>query len=363
MFSNFFIRRPCFAIVLSIVICLAGVISLLKLPVALYPEVTPPEISVSAMYPGASAEVISKTIGIPLEDQINGVEDMIYMNSTSNDGSYTLTVTFKPGVDPDIALVKVQSRVQQASSKLPEEVTRQGLTVRRQASDTLAFIAFVSPDDSMSDMEISDYVYNNVERKISKLDGVGSAQVHGARLAMRAWLDTNKMAALRITHTQVITAIRSQNYQPSLGKVGAMPVESDVSMVYSLQTQGRINEADNFRNIIVRTAKEGGLVRLKDIARVEVGQENYSISGLFNGKHSIAMSVAMTSGANALDTMKNVREALIELKKFFPKGMDYVIGYDATDYINASVSEVVWTLILTFILVVFVCLIFLMRLV
>lgn len=359
MFSNFFIRRPCFAIVLSIVICLAGVISLLKLPVALYPEVTPPEISVSAMYPGASAEVISKTIGIPLEDQINGVEDMIYMNSTSNDGSYTLTVTFKPGVDPDIALVKVQSRVQQASSKLPEEVTRQGLTVRRQASDTLAFIAFVSPDDSMSDMEISDYVYNNVERKISKLDGVGSAQVHGARLAMRAWLDTNKMAALRITHTQVITAIRSQNYQPSLGKVGAMPVESDVSMVYSLQTQGRINEVDNFRNIIVRTAKEGGLVRLKDIARVEVGQENYSISGLFNGKHSIAMSVAMTSGANALDTMKNVREALIELKKFFPKGMDYVIGYDATDYINASVSEVVWTLILTFILVVFVCFIFL----
>ena len=359
MFSNFFIRRPCFAIVLSIVISLAGIISLLKLPVALYPEVTPPEISVSAFYPGASAEVISKTVGIPLEDQINGVEDMIYMNSSSNDGSYSLTVTFKTGVDPDIALVKVQSRVQQASSKLPEEVTRQGITVRRESSNTLAFIAFVSPDDSMTDMEISDYVYNNVERKISKLDGVGSAQVHGSRLAMRAWLDTNKMAALRITHTQVINAIRSQNYQPSLGKVGAMPIESGVSMIYSLQTQGRINDAENFENIIVRTAKEGGLVRLKDISHVEIGQENYSVSGLFNGKHSIAMSVAMTSGANALDTMKNVREALIELKKFFPKGMDYVIGYDATDYINASVSEVVWTLILTFALVVFVCFIFL----
>jgi len=208
-------------------------------------------------------------------------------------------------------------------------------------------------------MEISDYVYNNVERKISKLEGVGSASVHGSRLAMRVWLDTNKMAALHITHAQIINAIRSQNYQPSLGKVGAMPVESGVFMIYSLQTQGRINEAENFENIIVRTAKEGGVVRLKDIARVEVGQENYSISGLFNGNHSIAMSVAMTSGANALDTMKNVREALIELKKFFPKGMDYVIGYDATDYINASVAEVVWTLILTFVLVVFVCFIFL----
>ncbi|MBQ7413028.1 MAG: efflux RND transporter permease subunit, partial [Alphaproteobacteria bacterium] len=359
MFSNFFIRRPRFAIVLSIVITLAGVISLFKLPVALYPEVTPPEISVSAIYPGASAEVVSKTIGIPLEDQINGVENMIYMNSSSNDGSYSLTVTFKTGTDPDIALVKVQSRVQQAASKLPEEVTRQGITVKRQSSNTLAFIAFRSPDNSMNDMEISDYVYNNVERKLSKLDGVGAAEVHGSRLSMRVWLDTDKMAALKIPVDMVRSAIRSQNYQPSLGKIGAMPMETGVQMVYSLQTQGRINDAETFKNIIVRTAEQGGLLRLKDIARVEVGQENYSVSGLFDGQHSIAMSISLTSGANALDTMENVRNALAELSQFFPEGMSYTIGYDATDYINASVEEVAWTLILTFLLVVLVCYIFL----
>lgn len=359
MFSNFFIRRPRFAIVLSAVISLAGIISLMKLPVALYPEVTPPEISVSAVYPGASAEVVAKTVGIPLEEQINGVEDMIYMNSSSNDGAYSLTVTFKTGTDPDIALVKVQSRVQQATPKLPEEVNRQGITVRRRSSDTLAFIAFTSPDNSLTDMQISDYIYNNVKRKLGKLEGVGSAEVHGSQLAMRAWLDTDKMAALHITPSQIKTAIQSQNYQPSLGKIGALPMATGTQMVYAIQTQGRINEVPNFENIIIRTAEEGGLVRLKDISRVEIGQENYGVSGLFNGKNSIAMSISMTSGANALDTMENVRQALAEAKNYFPKGMDYVIGYDATDYINASISEVVWTLILTFVLVVFVCYIFL----
>lgn len=359
MFSNFFIRRPRFAIVLSVIIVLAGAISLFKLPVALYPEVTPPEIAVSASYPGASAEVIAKTVGVPLEDEINGVEDMLYMDSTSNDGTYRLTVTFKTGVDPDIALVKVQSRVQQASSMLPSEVTRQGINVRRESSNTLAFIAFMSPDNSMSDLEISDYIFNNVSRKMSKLDGVGSAEVHGSRLSMRVWLDTDKMAALKIPVSQVRSAIESQNYQPSLGQIGAMPIEQDVPMVYSLQTQGRINDVDTFKDIIVRTADQGGLLRLSDIAKVEIGQENYAVSGLFNGKHSIAMSIAMTSGANALDTMALVRKELANLSQYFPKGMSYYIGYDATDYINASVEEVVWTLLLTFALVIFVCYLFL----
>ena len=359
MFSNFFIRRPRFAIVLSVVITLAGCISLTKLPISLYPEVTPPEIAVSANYPGASAEVVSKTIGIPLEDQINGVEDMIYMNSSSNDGSYSLTITFKPGTDPDLALVKVQSRVQQATSKLPEEVTRQGVNVRRRSSDILGFVAFRSPDGSLSSMEISDYVYNNVERKLGKLNGVGGIDVYGARLSMRVWLDTDKMAALKIPVTMVRTAIRSQNYQPSLGKIGSMPMEAGVPMVYSLQTQGRINDVEAFKDIIVRTAEQGGLVRLKDIARVEVGQENYSISSMFDGQNSVAMSISMTSGANALDTMKLVRKELKNLAQYFPKGLTYVIGYDSTDYIHASVEEVVWTLVLTFLLVVFVCYLFL----
>ncbi len=359
MFSNFFIRRPRFAIVLSIVIVLAGIISLFKLPIALYPEVTPPEISVSTFYPGASAEVIAKTVGVPLEDEINGVEDMLYMSSTSNDGSYTLTVTFKTGIDPDIALVKVQSRVTQASSKLPVEVTRQGITVRRQSSNILTFIAFNSPDNTMSDMQISDYVFNNVERKISKLPGVGSAEVHGAKLSMRIWLDTDKMAALKIPVTMVRSAIESQNYQPSLGKIGAMPIGKTVPMVYSLQTQGRINDKETFENIIVRTAEQGGLLRLKDIGTVEIGQEDYAVSGRYNEKNSILMSIALSSGANALDTMEYVKEALVELSEYFPQGMSYEIGYDATKYIDASVEEVVLTLLLTFVLVIFVCYVFL----
>ncbi len=359
MFSNFFIRRPRFAIVLSIVITLAGVISLFKLPIALYPEVTPPEISVSANYPGASAEVISQTVGIPLEDEINGVEDMLYMASSSNDGSYSLTITFKTGTNPDIALVKVQSRVQQATSKLPVEVSRQGLTVRRKSSNNLAFIAFMSPDNSLNSMQISDYVFNNVSRKLGKVEGVGSADVHGSRLSMRVWLDTDKMAALKIPVKVVRSAIESQNYQPSLGKIGAMPIGTSVPMVYSLQTQGRINDVDSFENIIIRTAEQGGLLRLKDIARVEVGQENYSVSSLFNGKNTIAMSISLTTGANALDTIKKLKAELENLKQFFPAGLDYVIGYDATEYIDASVEEVVLTLLLTFALVIFVCYIFL----
>ena len=359
MFSNFFIRRPRFAIVLSIVITLAGCIALTKLPITMYPEVTPPEISVSANYPGASAEVVAKTVGIPLEDQINGVEDMIYMNSSSNDGSYSLSITFKSGTNPDMALVKVQSRVQQATSKLPEEVTRQGVNVRRRSSDTLAFISFLSPDNSMTDMEISDYVYNNVERKIGKLSGVGGVDVHGSRLSMRVWLDTDKMAALKIPVSMVRNAIKSQNYQPSLGKIGSMPMDAGIPMVYSLQTQGRINDAETFKNIIVRTAEQGGLVQLKDIARVEIGQENYSVTGIFNGKNSIAMSISLTSGANAIETMKLVRKELKNLSQYFPKGLTYIIAFDTTDYINASVEEVVFTLLLTFLLVVFVCYLFL----
>ncbi len=359
MFSQFFINRPRFAIVLSVVIVLAGLISLFKLPIALYPEVTPPEISVSTFYPGASAEVISKTVGIPLEDEINGVEDMLYMSSTSNDGMYTLTVTFKTGVDPDIALVKVQSRVQQAASKLPEEVSRQGISVKRESSNILAFIVFTSPKNTLSSMQISDYVFNNVKRKLGKVDGVGNADVKGSRLGMRVWLDTDKMAALRIPASMVQQAIRSQNYQPSLGKVGSMPMGPDVQMIYPLQTMGRINEATEFENIIIRTAEQGGLVRLKDIARVEIGQEDYTVSSLYNDQNAVAVSITLTSGANAIQTMKNIRAELKSMAEFFPEDMAYNISYDSTKYIDASVEEVVFTLILTFLLVILVCYLFL----
>ncbi len=355
MFSGFFIKRPRFSFVISIVIVLVGFIALLKLPIALYPEVTPPQIAVRAMYPGASAEVIAKTVGIPLEDEINGVEDMLYMNSTSEDSSYTLTVTFKTGIDPDMAQVKVQNRIQQASSKLPQEVTRQGLSVTRESSNILGFIVFMSPKGTFSEQELSDYIYNNVERPISKVHGVGNLNVYGSRLSMRVWLNADKMAALRLTANDVRTAISGQNYQPTLGKVGAAPTQSLRPMVYTLQTTGRMSTVEEFDNIIIRTAEQGGLVRLKDIAKVEVGQEEYSISGLYNGQNAVTLALNLSSGANALETMENVKKTLNELSTYFPEDLTYVFGYDATKYIDASVEEVVLTLILTLLLVVGVC--------
>lgn len=359
MFSGFFIKRPRFSFVISIIIVLVGIIALFKLPIALYPDVTPPQIAVRAMYPGASAEVIAKTVGIPLEDEINGVEDMLYMDSSSEDSSYTLTVTFKTGTDPDIALVKVQNRVQQASSKLPEEVTRQGISVNRESSNILGFIVFMSPKGTMSDQEISDYIYNNVQRTISKINGVGNLNVYGSKLSMRVWLNADKMAAMKISVNDVYSAVSSQNHQPTLGKVGAVPTLSFNPMVYALQTDGRMQTAEQFENIIVRTAEQGGLVRLKDIAKVEIGQEDYAVSGLFNGKNSITMAVTLSSGANALETMANIKSSLAELAEFFPEDLTYTFGYDATKYIDASVEEVVFTLILTLILVIGVCYFFL----
>lgn len=359
MFSAFFIKRPRFSFVISILIVLVGILALFNLPVALYPEVTPPQITVSASYPGASADVIAKTIGIPLEDEINGVEDMIYMDSSSEDSSYKLTVTFKTGVDPDMAQVKVQNRVQQAASKIPEEVSRQGISVQRESSNILGYIVFSSPDDSLDEKQIADYVYNNIQRMLAKIQGVGSVDVYSAQLSMRVWLNADKMAALQITADEVYSAISGQNYQPTLGKVGAAPTGGNNPMVYTLQTQGRMSTAEEFEEIIVRTAEQGGLVRLKDVATVELGQETYATSGLYNGKSAVPVSLSLSSGANALETMKAVKQALHEAEALFPQGLTYGISYDSTKYVDASVEEVVFTLFLTLLLVVGVCYFFL----
>lgn len=359
MFSAFFIKHPRFSFVISILIVLVGILALFNLPVALYPEVTPPQITVSASYPGASADVIAKTIGIPLEDEINGVEDMIYMDSSSEDSSYKLTVTFKTGVDPDMAQVKVQNRVQQATSKIPEEVSRQGISVQRESSNILGYIVFSSPDDSLDEKQIADYVYNNIQRMLAKIQGVGSVDVYSAQLSMRVWLNADKMAALQITADEVYSAISGQNYQPTLGKVGAAPTGGSNPMVYTLQTQGRMSTAEEFEEIIVRTAEQGGLVRLKDVAAVELGQETYATSGLYNGKSAVPVSLSLSSGANALETMKAVKQALHEAEALFPQGLTYGISYDSTKYVDASVEEVVFTLFLTLLLVVGVCYFFL----
>ncbi len=359
MFSRIFIERPRFAMVISIVLTLAGVISIFSLPIALYPEITPPEVVVSASYPGASAEVVAKTIGIPLEEEINGVEDMLYMSSSSENSSYSLTVTFKVGVDRDMAQVKVQNRIQQAQSKLPTEVTRQGLTVRSRSSNILGFITVGSPKGTHSTLELADYVQNNIKNNLARVYGVGEVNVYSSRLSMRVWLDADKITALNLPLSAVTAAIESQNYQPSLGSVGAMPGDGHQQMVYTLQTLGRINEVEDFKNIIVRTAEQGGLLRLKDIARVEIGEENYHATSKFNNAPNVAIAINQLAGANALEAMAAVKAEIEKLSQNFPEDMTYMIGYDSTEYIEASIEEVVFTLILTFALVVLVCYIFL----
>lgn len=360
MFSRFFIERPRFAMVISIVLTLAGAIAVFSLPISLYPEITPPEVTVSARYPGASAEVLASTVGIPLEEEVNGVEDMLYMSSTSeNSGSYRLTVTFAVGVDPDMAQVKVQNRIQQALTKLPEEVQRQGISVKRRSSDILGFITVLSPNRTHDKLFLSNYVENNIKNNLSRVYGVGEVSVHASKLSMRVWLDADKIAALNLPVSSIVAAIESQNYQPSLGSVGAMPGDGTQQMMYNLQTQGRINEVEDFKKIIVRTAEQGGLVYLEDVARVEIGEESYRAMSEFDGAPSVAIAVNLLSGANALEAMSALKAELKRLEQFYPDDFEVLIGYDATLYITSSIEEVVLTLILTFILVIAVCYLFL----
>ena len=360
MFSRFFIERPRFAMVISIVLTLAGAIAVFSLPISLYPEITPPEVTVSATYPGASAEVLASTVGIPLEEEVNGVEDMLYMSSTSeNSGSYRLTVTFAVGVDPDMAQVKVQNRIQQALTKLPEEVQRQGISVKRRSSDILGFITVLSPNRTHDKLFLSNYVENNIKNNLSRVAGVGEVSVHASKLSMRVWLDADKIAALNLPVSSIVSAIESQNYQPSLGSVGAMPGDGTQQMMYNLQTQGRINEVEDFKKIIVRTAEQGGLVYLEDVARVEIGEESYRAMSEFDGAPSVAIAVNLLSGANALEAMSALKAELKRLEQFYPDDFEVLIGYDATLYITSSIEEVVLTLILTFILVIAVCYLFL----
>ena len=360
MFSKFFIERPRFAIVIAIVMSLGGLIALFSLPISLYPQITPPEVNVTANYTGASAEVVANTIGIPIEQEVNGVEDMLYMSSTSsNSGSYRLAVSFEVGTDPDMAQVKVQNRVQQAMSKLPTEVQQYGISVKRRSSDILGFLVVRSPNGTHDRQFLSNYVENNVKNNLARLYGVGEVSVYASPLSMRVWLDADKIAALNIPVSKVRAAISSQNYQPSLGSVGSMPGDDGQQMIYTLETQGRLNEVKDFENIIIRTQEDGGLVKLKDIAKVEIGYEHYSFKSEVDGATSISIGLNTLSGANAIDAMKAVRAELKRLEAFYPEDFTIDVFFDATDYIKASIEEVTLTLLLTFALVVFVCYIFL----
>jgi HAE1 family hydrophobic/amphiphilic exporter-1 len=361
MLSRFFINRPIFASVISIVITLFGLISIPMLPVEQTPDITPPTINVSTFYPGADAETVAETVAAPIEDQVNGVENMLYMSSTSaNDGSMELTVTFDVGTDVDMASVLVQNRVSAALSSLPEEVQRQGVITRKQSTTIIMFVNLVSPDGRFDETYLSNYAKTQIIDVLGRVEGVGDVMVFGARdYSMRIWLDPSLLRARGLTVEDVIGAIREQNVQVAAGQIGMPPIPKGQKTVYIARTKGRLKTPDEFKDIVIKTGTDGQMLRVGDVARVELGAEYYSVYSQRNGKPSVAIGVFMTPGANALNVATGVRDAFAQLHKTFPKGLDYTITYDTTKYISASIKEVFETLFIACILVILTIYIFL----
>ncbi len=361
-FAHFFIDRPIFAGVISIVITLIGGIALSTLPIAQYPEIAPPTIQVTANYPGANAKVVAETVATPIEQQINGVENMLYMSSQStSDGNLNLNVTFKLGTDLDTAQVLVQNRVAIAMPTLPAEVQRGGVTTKKQSPDITMVVHLVSPDGSLDSVFTSNYGLLQIRDELARIDGVGDVNVFGAReYSMRVWLDPTKVAARNLTAQDVIQSIQEQNVQVAAGVVGAQPVPQGVAAFqYTVQTQGRLSDEAEFGNIVIKTGAEGRVTRVRDVARVELAARDYTINSQLNGKPATAIGIFQRPGSNALATSDQVRAKMVELKKRFPAGLDYVIAYDPTVSVRESIHEVEKTLFEAIALVVIVVLVFL----
>ena len=359
-FSAFFIHRPRFAIVISLALVLLGLMALFVLPVAQYPDITPPQIIVEATYPGASAQVLVDTVAVPLENELNGVEGMLYMESTADDtGTYKLTITFNIGVDADMAQVKVENRLQQVTSELPAIVTQQGLSVTSQSANILAMAVLRSPNQTYDDLYLSNYAYTNLKNPLARVDGVSDVQIYGPQNSMRIWLNPQKMASLGISSSDVIKLIESQNVQAAVGSIGSAPSASGGQVVLSLTAKGLLSSTQDFENIIVATSKGGGIVRLKDIGRIEIGADSYAISARYDDAPAVVLGFSQTPNSNALDIMKNLQQEMKRLSSSFPSDMEFRIAYDSTKFVKASIESIVETLFLTFLLVVFVVFIFL----
>ncbi|HHS7807804.1 efflux RND transporter permease subunit [Pseudomonas putida] len=360
-FSQFFISRPIFAAVLSLLILIAGAISLFQLPISEYPEVVPPTVVVRANFPGANPKVIGETVAAPLEQAITGVENMLYMSSQSTaDGKITLTITFALGTDLDNAQVQVQNRVTRTEPKLPEEVTRIGITVDKASPDLTMVVHLTSPDKRYDMLYLSNYAILNIKDELARLGGVGDVQLFGmGDYSLRVWLDPNKTASRNLTATDVVTAIREQNRQVAAGQLGAPPAPNAQSFQLSVNTQGRLVTEEEFENIIIRAGDNGEITRLKDIARVELGSSQYALRSLLNNQPAVAIPIFQRPGSNAIDISNEVRGKMEELKKGFPQGMDYSIVYDPTIFVRGSIEAVVHTLFEALILVVLVVILFL----
>lgn len=363
MFSKFFIDRPRFAMVISIVLIILGLLAIKVLPVSQFPDITPPQVNVKTTYLGANAQVLTDTVAIPIENQMNGVEDMLYMSSTSDDtGAYNLTVTFDIGTNPDIAQVMVQNRLQQVNSELPEEVIKEGLDISSENADILGMIVLRSPNNTYSDSFLSNYAYTNIKNPLSRLYGVGQVQIFGPQYSMRIWLDIDKITALGLNSSDVINAVRNQNTQAAVGSIGSAPSDANTNMVLTLTAKGLLNSVDEFSDIIIATDSNGGVTYLKDVARIELGLNSYSLVSKFNNAPAVIIALNQTPNTNALKTMFNVKKELEELAKNFPEDMSIEVAYDSTNYVKASIDAIIETLIITFGLVILVTYLFLQKL-
>ncbi|WP_339516938.1 efflux RND transporter permease subunit [Pseudomonas sp. RL_15y_Pfl2_60] len=360
-FSQFFIKRPIFAAVLSLLILIAGAISLFQLPISEYPEVVPPTVVVRTSFPGANPKVIGETVASPLEQAITGVEGMLYMSSqATSDGALTLTITFALGTDLDNAQVQVQNRVTRTMPTLPTEVQRLGVTVDKASPDLTMVVHLTSPDNRYDMLYLSNYAALNVKDELARLDGVGDVQLFGlGNYSLRVWLDPNKVASRNLTATDVVNAIREQNRQVAAGSLGAPPTAGDNSFQLSINTQGRLVTEEEFENIIIRAGENGEITRLRDIARVELGSSKYALRSLLDNKPAVAIPVFQRPGSNAIEISDSVRARMAELKKSFPQGMDYEIVYDPTIFVRGSIEAVVHTLLEAIVLVVLVVILFL----
>jgi hydrophobe/amphiphile efflux-1 (HAE1) family protein len=361
MLSAIFVDRPRFAIVIALITTIAGLVSLLVIPLAQYPDIVPPQVQVTTTYPGANSGVVDATVAQPIEAQVVGVDKMIYMKSVSgDDGSYTLICSFELGTDPDINAVNVNNRVQIALPSLPQEVQRQGITVKKKSSALLGVIAVYSPKHTYDPLFLSNYVTINLLDQIKSTPGVGDALLWGPQdYAMRAWVQIDQLTGLNLTTSDVINAIQSQNVQAAVGRIGARPISNDQQLQLNLQTKGRLTSVDEFANIVIRTNPDGSVLRLRDVARLELGAANLDRETHFNGGPAAAIAIYQSPGANAIKTLQAVRDRLSELQKRFPDDLAWKVTYDPTAFVTATIDEVVKTLIEAFVLVVIVVYLFL----
>ncbi len=358
--ARFFIDRPIFAWVLAIIVMLAGAISVLTLPIAQYPAIAPPAIAITANYPGASAKTLEDTVTQIIEQKMKGLDRLSYMASTSeSSGSVTITLTFENGTNPDTAQVQVQNKLSLATPLLPSEVQQQGITVTKSATNFLNVLAFTSEDGSMSGSDLSDYVAANVQDAISRVEGVGDTTLFGSQYAMRIWLDPDKLNSYSLTPLDVKNAIQAQNVQVSSGQLGGLPAAENQQINATITAQTRLRTAEQFQNIVLRTLSDGARVKLRDVARIELGSESYTSVGRYNGKPAAGLAIKLATGANALDTVKAIDARVAQLEKFFPTGMKVQKPYDTTPFVRISIEEVVRTLIEAVVLVFLVMYLFL----